>query len=301
MKDLSSITATELFTKWWDERWIRGIVLMLIPIGIIDTVFTISIAQLYGIEAEFNPITRFFLSSSFWFLWPILNISGFMFFCMMAGSYYLHSRLKLGGPDTSWISVIIALRVAMVGYNVTFYYLPFVITVYPPFWAAFISFVMTFFLMNNLLKRQNDISWEQTKYTITSKYINYRDSKLISSAGIPEQDKEDTSSIKEDLKKEVLSGIPKKNQPLWKNPWVKRVVYLSSAAFSFVLMGMAIEFISNISGLSTWNDQRGAYFVLNEITGPPVMASFIAILFFMGLSLFFILRAFSTTQEIDLD
>ena len=300
MKNIKTLQVNELFTKWWTERWVRGIVLLLIPIGIVDTIYTIAISQVYGVQSEFNPITRTLLEAGFWLPWSLLNIGGFMLFCMMAGSYYLHTRWNPGGPDTFWLSFVIALRVGMVGYNVTFLYLPFVVTVYPPFWAALFSFSFTLYSMNKLLKRRHDLSWSQTRYYLTSKVQQYKDTKLIESAGIPEDESPDTSDWNKEVKREIKEDRSKVEKPFWQKTWVKRAAYLTGSLLSFVMMGASIQIISELSGLSQWNEQHGPYFILNEFTGPPVMASFVAIIFFMGLSIAFIMNAFSTTQEYNL-
>jgi hypothetical protein len=65
-------------------------------------------------------------------------------------------------------------------------------------------------------------------------------------------------------------------------------------------MGVALQLISEFTGLATWSRAHGPYFVLNEYTGPPVMASFLAIILFMGFSLWFVFKAFSTTDEMSL-
>lgn len=301
MKDIKSLQVNELFTKWWTERWVRGIVLLLIPIGIVDTIYTIGIAQAYGVQAEFNPITRTLLEAGLWLPWSLLNIGGFMLFCMLAGSYYLHTRWNPGGPDTFWLSLIISLRVAMAGYNVTFLYLPFVVTVYPPFWVALFSFSFTLYSMNKLLKRRHDLSWSQTRYYLTSKVQDYKDAKLIESAGIPDEESSespDTSLLQKQVKDEIKKDRSKEDQPIWQYTWVKRAAYLTGSLLSFVMMGLTIQVISEVSGLNAYTD--GPYFILNDFTGPPVMASFIAILFCMGLSIAFIMKAFSTTQEFEL-
>jgi hypothetical protein len=298
MKNIKSLQVDDLFTKWWTERWVRGIVLLLIPIGIVDTIYTIAIAQVYGAQAEFNPITRTLLEAGLWLPWSLLNIGGFMLFCMMAGSYYLHTRWNSGGPDTFWLSLIISLRVGMAGYNVTFLYLPFVVTIYPPFWAALFSFSFTLYSMNKLLKRKHDMSWSQAKYTITNRVQQYKDAKLIESAGIPEEESPDISSLHRDVKEEIKQDRSKEEKPIWQYTWVKRAAYLTGSLLSFLMMGLTIQVISEVTGLSAYTD--GPYFILNDFTGPPVMASFLAIIFCMGLSIAFIMKAFSTTQEFNL-
>jgi hypothetical protein len=298
MKNLSTLTLRELFTGWWAVRWIRTLVLILIPIGIIDTVYTIGMTRIYGYEIEFNPITRELLAAGYWLPWSFFNIMGFTFFCMMTGSYYLHTRSSLSGPDTFVFSFIIALRIAMVGYNVTFYYLPWVAgMVYPPFWAAAFTFIFSLYLMNMLLKRQYDISWFQAKYYFSSRFTNYKDAKLINSTGVGKKVTKSITNTSGEAKAEPLTHLPMAKQT-WRNrAWMKRIIYLSGALFSFVLMGLSIQIISEVTGLSRWSEVHGPYFILNEVTGPPVMASFLAIIAFISLSLVLIFKAFSTSEE----
>jgi len=66
-------------------------------------------------------------------------------------------------------------------------------------------------------------------------------------------------------------------------------------------MTFTIQFVSDVSGLTAWSQQHGPYFVLNEFTGPIVMANFIFILFFIGLSMLFIFKAFAASEEIPID
>jgi hypothetical protein len=122
-----------------------------------------------------------------------------------------------------------------------------------------------------------------------------RDAKLIEAAGVPQEDQLDVSSQSYEIKKEIKEDRSKEEKPLWQRTWVKRVAYLAGSVFSFVLMGLSIQVINDVTGLSVYTNSP--IFVLNEFTGPPVMASFLAIIFFMGMSIAFIMKAFSTTQE----
>jgi hypothetical protein len=299
MKSLSTLTLRELFTGWWAVRWIRTLVLILIPIGIIDTLYTIGMTNIYGYEIEFNPVTRELLAAGYWLPWSFFNIMGFTIFCMMTGSYYLHTRSRLGGPDTFVFSLIIALRIAMVGYNVTFYYLPWIAgMVYPPFWTASFTFIFSLYLMNKLLNRQYDVSWFQTKYFFSSRFNNYRDAKLINSTGAGKDVSTGMTNSNREANAELTKSLPIAKKTWRDGAWRKRVIYLSGALFSFVLMGFSIQIISDVTGLSRGSEIHGPFFILNEVTGPPVMASFLAIIVFISLSLLFIFKAFSTTEEI---
>jgi hypothetical protein len=76
---------------------------------------------------------------------------------------------------------------------------------------------------------------------------------------------------------------------------ILRGVWLSGALFSMLGMAGAIEVVSTLTGLKDYWE-RGI-FVLNEDTGPGVMANFVTILFFLGLTTFFIWRGFEAGSE----
>lgn len=90
-------------------------------------------------------------------------------------------------------------------------------------------------------------------------------------------------------------------KPWYKGHWVVRLIYLSGALLSLPAMGLVIQFVSDITGLTAWSETHGPYFVLNEYTGPGVMANFLVILLFIGLCMTFIFKAFSVTEEMPID
>jgi hypothetical protein len=137
---------------------VRFLVVLLFPVGIIDAAFTLATTWELGLEVEFNPIVRYLIAANLWLPWALLDIIGFALFSMLAGSYYLHTRNNPGGPDTTWITLIFALRVSMATYNVTYYYIPFVVAVYPPFWTSILVFALTYFGLGRVLNRRTDIS-----------------------------------------------------------------------------------------------------------------------------------------------
>lgn len=92
-----------------------------------------------------------------------------------------------------------------------------------------------------------------------------------------------------------------KETPWYRNVWILRVVYLSAALLSLPAMGIVIEFVSDITGLTAWSEHHGPYFILNEYTGPGVMANFIVILIFIAICMFFIFKAFSVSEELPID
>lgn len=90
-------------------------------------------------------------------------------------------------------------------------------------------------------------------------------------------------------------------KPWYKHVWILRLTYIAGALLSLPAMGWTIGVVSELSGLDEWSRVHGPFFILNEVTGPGVMMNFIVILFFIGLCMFFIFRAFSTTEEMPID
>ncbi|NHJ13443.1 MAG: hypothetical protein EAX95_07185 [Candidatus Thorarchaeota archaeon] len=74
--------------------------------------------------------------------------------------------------------------------------------------------------------------------------------------------------------------------------WLRRIVYLAGAVLSIFAMTVCLEMISLMMD-ANWHY---AYFVLNQYTGPFVIASFVIMLFFIGVSMFFMYRAFTTFE-----
>jgi len=88
-----------------------------------------------------------------------------------------------------------------------------------------------------------------------------------------------------------------KGNPWWEHLWMKRVGLLFSGVMSLVLMGVSLELIAEYSGLNAWSEQHGPFIVLNEYTGPGFMASFLAILFFIGLCMLCMYKAFTISDD----
>ncbi|MFW9888018.1 MAG: hypothetical protein ACFFER_07550 [Candidatus Thorarchaeota archaeon] len=282
MRSLSTITPKQFCTMWWGTRWIRTLVLLLIPVGIIDAAFTLLVTWQLGWEIEFNPITQFFLSTGLWPVWALMNIGGFALFSMLAGSYYLHTRRDIRGPDSSWLALIIALRVAMAAYNVTYYFIPFYISLYPPIWIGFTTFVLSFIMFDKLLSRTEDFTWRDFKRQVSARINSIRDARLIRAAS-------------KDAPLGETTGGTITSQPITprsKSVWLKRGAYLFGAAAAIVLMTMVIEFVGTASGLIAAREQFGAYYVFTDYSGRWFLVSLCTILFFIGLSMYMIIRAF---------
>ena len=91
------------------------------------------------------------------------------------------------------------------------------------------------------------------------------------------------------------------HKPWYRSVWLQRLVYLCGALLSLPAMGIVIQFVSDVTGLTEWSRNHGPYFILNQVTGPGVMANFIVILVFIALCMFFIFKAFAVSEEIPID
>lgn len=288
MRSLSTITPKQFCTMWWGTRWIRNLVLLLIPVGIIDASFTLLVTWQLGWEIEFNPITQFFLSAGLWPVWALMNIGGFALFTMLAGSYYLHTRKDIRGPDSSWLALIIALRVAMAAYNVTYYFIPFYISLYPPIWIGFTMFVLSFIMFDKLLSRTDDFSWRDFKRQLKGRIGSVRDARLIRAATRDAPPGEPTR---------IATIERTSTQPTAPRTWLKRIAYLGGAAMALILMTMVIDFIGTASGLVAASD-LGPWIVLTDFEGRWFIVELCVILFFIGLSMVMIVKAFDTLEEV---
>ncbi len=98
---------------------------------------------------------------------------------------------------------------------------------------------------------------------------------------------------------EIEQFMSNESKPWYKHVWIIRIVYIALALLCYPAMSFTIQLVSNVSGLEQFN--YGPYFILNEFTGPIVMANFIFILFYIALSMVFIFKAFSIHEELPID
>ena len=98
----------------------------------------------------------------------------------------------------------------------------------------------------------------------------------------------------------LYQTLTKTTKPWYKGHWIPRVIYLAGALLSLPAMGYVIQFVSDITGLTAWGRSH-PYFILNEYTGPAVMANFLVILLFIAICMTFIFKAFSVTEEMPID
>ena len=291
LQQLNAISTRDVFTLWWSKRWIRFLVIALIPIGIVDAIFTLNAVMVYGVEIEINPFVRTMISSGQWLAWALIDISAFSVFCMLLGSYYLHTRTGKSGSSIFWLSFIVALRVGMVAYNITFLYLPMLgNSVHPPFLNFFASTIITFGVMNWLLNRKTDISIAGIKM-----YFRYRLDRI--------HDRRLLRSVRSDMKSDMVEVSPVEQPTLLVTGTTRsrigRGLYLILSFVSFGMMFVVLDLILRYSGWMGWESDYGNYLVFKPEAAMGFVISFGVILFFLGTCMALIFKAFGSSEEID--
>ncbi|MHA2119022.1 MAG: hypothetical protein ACW98J_08880, partial [Candidatus Thorarchaeota archaeon] len=96
---------------------------------------------------------------------------------------------------------------------------------------------------------------------------------------------------------EAENAAYKRNKPFWRHNYIKRAVYGTGAFLSLVAMGTAIEIVSELTGLAEYGRNHARFFVLNQWTGPGVLANIIVILIMLGICVFFITKMFTVMDD----
>ena len=273
---LMTMSVTEMFSLWWRERWVRGLVLALSPIGLVDALFTFLLFQVHGPEFEYNPIVRLALTNELWFAWAVVNIISFVLLAMIAGSYYVHTRKSIFGNQTSWLSLLISLRVGATMYNVFVFY----IDPYPFFWSALVA-MLTYVLVSQLLSRERDISIAGFTRYWRAKYDRVHD-RLIT-RGLKVEDEEESTVEMEPIRTS-------------RTVMLKRAGYLAIVILVFVSTPFILEAVGYLTGGLSWQQTFGGGFFWNTAAGQSFLVGFAVVVILITLMMYFILKAFSTTE-----
>jgi len=274
-----------MFSLWWQEKWVRGLVLAISPIGLIDAIYTVLLLQTHGVEYEYNPIVRFALTTHWSVVWIVVDIVSFVLFAMIAGSYYLHTRRSIFESHTGWLSGLVGLRVGAALYNVTLFYG----NPEPVFWGALAALV-TYFFSQKLLARDRDISIKGFKNYCRSKYDRVHDHLII--RGIQPEKQKDVESLNDDK----IEEVPMETKTA-KQVWLKRAGFVALAIAAFVSVPfILIEFARATGGLY-WSDSFSRTTPWgNALTAVTFLGAFIIILILMAVSIMFLMRAFDETE-----
>jgi hypothetical protein len=279
-KDLSTMTSREMLSLWWQERWVRYLVFSLTPIGLIDAVYTVLLWNSFGEAFEINPLVRYALSTEWWFLWFAIDIVSFSLFAMIAGSYYLHTRSRIFGNRVGWLAALVGFRILGAAYNILLFY-----GFRTAFTAAAIAGIGSGLLLRVLLGRTEDISKQGITVYWRSKYDSLRDRLL----------KRGTRATESAVQKPVATPLepsPRDSTSLW----LKRAGYLSIAALVFVSAPFFLVMVADLTGAHTFSEIFGPYVFFNQLSSNAFLAGFSSVVLLVIAMMFFILKAFSTSE-----
>jgi hypothetical protein len=270
------MSVTEMFSLWWKERWVRGLVLALSPIGLVDALFTFLLFQTHGPEFEYNPIVRFALTTDWWFVWVVIDVVSFVFFAMIAGSYYIHTRNSIFGNHTGWLSFLIALRMGVAVFNIGAYYLD----PYPIFWG-FLGGILTYIMVGRLLSRERNMSIAGFKRYWRAKYDRVHD-RLIT-RGLKSEEVEEPEPVTE-------------STPTSRTVMLKRAGFISMAIVVFVSIPFVLTAVGFVTGGLFWSETFGDSFYWNTVAAQSFLAGFVAVIILISIMMYFIVKAFTTAE-----
>jgi hypothetical protein len=288
---LSTMTPHQMFTLWWREPWVRNLVLILSPLGIIDATFTVLLFNRLGNDFEVNPLVRFALQSEWWFIWFFIDAFSFFIFIMMAGSYYLHTRNSLINNRIGVVSGLVAIRMGLAMHNVIRFQGSF-----PAVFCGLITGLVSFVIVDSLLDRTSDVSWHGFKQWLKYRNDRRHDEKLMKK--VSREKRGDEMQLEEKIEKEIDSEIakseeaPKSGQGIWR----KRALYILGAIAVFLLMPYFLEFLANITGVTAFTDIYGPLVFWNQLSAPAFLLGFVSICIFTAVIMYLILKSFEVQE-----
>ena len=288
---LSTMTPHQMFTLWWREPWVRNLVLILSPLGIIDATFTVLLFNRLGNDFEVNPLVRFALQSEWWFIWFFIDAFSFFVFIMMAGSYYLHTRNSLVNNRIGVVSGLVAIRMGLAMHNVIRFQ-----GSLPAVFCGLITGLVSFVIVDSLLDRTSDVSWHGFKQWLKYRQDRRHDEKLMKK--VSKEKRGGEMQLDETIEKEIDSEIskseeaPKSGQGIWR----KRALYILGAIAVFLLMPYFLEFLANITGVTAFTDIYGPLVFWNQLSAPAFLLGFVSICIFTAVIMYLILKSFEVQE-----
>lgn len=289
----STMTTTQMFTLWWDEKWVRTLVLLLTPVGIVDATYTVLLFNSLGSSFEYNPIVRIALESHLWWVWFFIDAISFFIFIMMAGSYYLHTRNSLVANRTSLVSGLVSLRVGLAAHNVIRFYAGF-----PAILGGIFFTGITFIIMDSLLDRTSDVTWQGFKQWWKHRTDRFHDYRLIKKT--KKTSRGDETQLDEQIEKEISADLPKATEtdkPGYSSHWRKRILYLLLAIALFIFMPFFLVFLGDLTGVTAFTDIYGPMVFWNELSAPAFLLGFLSICVFTAAIMYLILRSFEVQDS----
>jgi hypothetical protein len=288
----STMTSHQMFTLWWEEPWVRNLVLLLSPIGIIDATFTILLVDQIGAHFEYNPFVRAALQSDWWGVWFFIDAISFFLFIMMAGSYYLHTRKSLIDNRIGLVSGLVALRVGLAAHNVIRFY-----GVFPAVFIGIMTGLITFIIVNSLLDRTSDVSWHGFKQWWKHKLDRRHDEKIMRKA--KQLKRGDETQLDEKIEREIDAEMAKIEEPVVQSTqgvWRKRALYILGAVALFIFMPYFLVFLADLTGVTAFSDIYGPLVFWNQLSAPAFLLGFFSICIFTALIMYLVLKSFEVQE-----
>ncbi len=288
----STMTPHQMFTLWWNEPWVRNLVLLLSPVGIIDAAFTVLLFGQIGAGFEYNPIVRAALQSEWWIVWFFIDAISFFLFIMMAGSYYLYTRRSLVDNRIGIVSGLVAMRVGLAAHNVIRFH-----GIFPAVFGGLMMGLITFIIVDSLLDRTSDVSWQGFKQWWKHKSDRRHDKMLMKKA--MKQKRGDDTQLDEKIEREIDSEITKAKKPETPSVqriWRKRASYILGAIALFIFMPYFLVFLADLTGVTGFSDIYGPLVFWNELSGTGFLLGFLAICVFTASIMYLILRSFEVQE-----
>ncbi|MFW9975460.1 MAG: hypothetical protein ACFFDQ_09365 [Candidatus Thorarchaeota archaeon] len=288
----TTMTSHQMFTLWWEEPWVRSLVLLLSPIGIIDATFTVLLFHQIGVNFEYNPFVRAALLSDWWVVWFFLDAISFFLFIMMAGSYYLHTRRSLVDNRIGLVSGLVAIRVGLAAHNVIRFY-----GAFPALFGGLMIGLITFIMVDSLLDRTSDVTWHGFKQWWKHKLDRRHDEKLMRK--VKKQKPGDETQLDEKIEREIDAEMTKTEEvvkPSAQGVWRKRAYYILGAVALFIFMPYFLVFLADLTGVTAFTDIYGPLVFWNQLSAPAFLLGFFSICIFTALIMYLVLRSFEVQE-----
>ncbi len=85
-------------------------------------------------------------------------------------------------------------------------------------------------------------------------------------------------------------------KPRFKHVWVRRAAYIAVALTVFVMMPLALVIMADVTGVVNFRYIFGPLVFWNELSGPAFVLGFFTVIILVAIIIFFILKAFDTTE-----
>jgi hypothetical protein len=288
----STMTSHQMFTLWWKEPWVRNLVLLLSPVGVIDATFTVLLFGQIGANFEYNPFVRAALQSEWLGVWFFIDAISFFLFIMMAGSYYLHTRRSLVDNRIGIVSGLVALRVGLAAHNVIRFY-----GVFPAVFGGLMTGLITFIIVDSLLDRTSDVSWQGFKQWWKHKLDRRHDEKLMRKAKPLKRG--DETRLDKKIERDIDAEMTKIEEPVVQSTqgvWRKRALYILGAILLFIFMPYFLVFLADITGVSAFSDIYGPLIFWNQLSAPAFLLGFFSICIFTALIMYLVLKSFEVQE-----